>query len=154
MIGFAEHKDEDALREILWEYGMDTSGVVEDYVVLKEKDQVLAGGKIVEDREKGFFLEVFGVKKEHQQQGLGGELLGKIVSHPWKFCKNPISEPIDKGLFVLTTLSRGAATGFYKKYGFSPCDFAQIPEPYRQQCDCCPEKESCSPVPMLLMGGN
>lgn len=150
---FAEPNDEEKLREILWEYGMDISGRIEDHLIVKEKDQVLAGGKIIEFEPNHFFLEVLGVKRENREQGLGGGLLAEIVRDPWKYCRNPLSKPRSGTPFRMATIARGQASGFYKKYGFEPCEFAGIPEPYRGQCDDCPEKEICNPVPMILAGG-
>lgn len=150
---FAKQNDEEELREILWEHGMDISGEIENHLVVKDNNQVLAGGKIVESEINHFYLELFGVKQDKRDQGLGGFLLSAIVQAPRKYCKDRVSEPQSCESYQMTTISRGEAAGFYKSYGFEPCSFSKIPEQYREQCDECPVKEECKPVPMILFGG-
>lgn len=150
---FAERNDEEELREILWEYGMDISGEIEDHLVIKKDHKVLAGGKVIEFEEKHFFLEVIGVKQDNRAEGFGGILLGEISKNPWLCAKSMETKPDDKNAFFITTVARGEAEGFYKKYGYVPCDFNEIPLPYREQCADCPEREDCNPVPMILRGG-
>lgn len=108
---------------------------------------------MIEYEHNRYFLAVLGVKQERCDQGLGGALLGEIIRNPGAFCKNPIPELNSGAASQITTVSRGEAAGFYQKYGFEPCDFAEIPEPYREQCRDCPEKENCKPVPMRFMIG-
>lgn len=151
-IVFADQYDEDGLREILWEYDMDISGDIGDHVVIKDNDQIMAGAKIgIYDHE--FYLEVFGVKSESRGQGLGGILLLEIIRHPWKYCKDLQSDQFSESHFEITTVARGSASGFYQAYGFEPCSFSKIPELFRDQCDSCPTKDDCHPVPMIYFGG-
>ncbi|NLM20774.1 MAG: GNAT family N-acetyltransferase [Peptococcaceae bacterium] len=151
---FALPEDEEELREIFWTHGMDISGDITEHLVIKNGTEVLAGGKLSELAEKRFYLEVIGVKKGCNGSGYGGMLLAKMVTNPWECCKRPLSECKEKNeKFVITTLARGSAVGFYQKYGFQPCDLQQIPLPFRHQCSDCPEKENCDPVPMIMIGG-
>lgn len=147
---FAVKNDEEELREILLEYGMDISGEIEDHLIVKKDNDVLAGGKIIEFEEKHFFLEVIGVKDGYRDQGYGGILLSEIVRNPWMSSKHLLTEPKSKESFRMTTVARGEAVDFYKKYSFVPCDFDTIPWPYREQCIDCPDKDNCNPVPMIL----
>jgi len=150
---FAQQEDENELREILLGYGMDISGDIEEHLVLKEDEKVLAGGKLSELQERHFYLELIGVKQGCQGQGLGGILLDEMIKNPWKSCKYPLSEQDPEQGFVITTIARGEAAGFYQKYGFAPCTFAEIPEPYREQCIDCPDREQCGEIPMIFIGG-
>lgn len=152
MIVFADQYDEEKLREILWEYDMDISGDIEDHVVIKDNDQVMAGAKIG-NYDNHFYLEVFGVNNDNRGQGIGGILLSEIIKHPWKYCKDLQSEQFSESRFQITTVARGSASGFYKSYGFAPCSFSEIPEQFREQCDACPTKDDCNPIPMIYFGG-
>ncbi|MCM1565498.1 MAG: GNAT family N-acetyltransferase [Dehalobacter sp.] len=151
---FAEQSDEENLREILWEYGMDISGEIDEHVIVKENDQVLAGGKIDEYEDYKFYLEVLGVKSENRNYGLGGFLLSEMIKAPWLCCKNPLSKHLPGTRFEITTVARGAASGFYYSYGFEACSFSEIPKTFRDQCDSCPILDDCKPVPMIYFGGN
>jgi hypothetical protein len=55
---FAKREDEEALRGVLWEHGMDISGDTQEHLVVKKGPEVLAGGKLSELQEKRFYLEV------------------------------------------------------------------------------------------------
>ncbi|NLO97486.1 MAG: GNAT family N-acetyltransferase [Peptococcaceae bacterium] len=148
---FARPEDEEELRDIFWNYGMDMSGDITEHLVVKNGVELLAGGKLSELEEKKFYLEVIGVKEGYNGCGYGSLLLNKMVQNPWECCKKPISQ--NRGKYVITTIARGRAVNFYQRHGFKPCDFEQIPLEYRYQCSDCPEKEDCGPVPMILIGG-
>jgi len=150
---FAEEHDENELSEILLEYGMTIPGEIEEQLIVKENERVVAGAKIVEYEEKHFFLEVLGVKQDNLCQGIGRLLMTEIVQNPWKCCKNPISEFESKGSYIIMTVARGYAACFYRKIGFEPCDFLKLPELFREQCNHCPDKEECEPIPMEFIGG-
>ncbi|UWG98200.1 GNAT family N-acetyltransferase [Dehalobacter sp. DCM] len=152
MIVFANQGDEEALREILLEYDMDISGDIEDHIVIKDKTEIMGGAKIgIYDHR--FYLEVFGVKSDSRGQGLGGILLSELIKHPWKYCAECQTDPLSESRFIMTTVARGTASGFYKTYGFESCSFSEIPEPFRDQCDFCPTKDDCNPIPMIYFGG-
>lgn len=145
---FAEEQDENELSEILLEYGMDIPGEIEEQLIVKENERVVAGAKIIEVEANNFYLEVLGVKQDNLYQGIGRLLMTEIVQNPWKCCKHPISDFEAKGSYNITTIARGYATDFYVNIGFTPCEFLKIPESFREQCSDCPDKESCEPVPM------
>ena len=55
--------------------------------------------------------------------------------------------------FKITTVSKGKAVDFYKKYGFKSCGFASLAPPYNTQCDECVDFEICNPLPLVFKGG-
>lgn len=146
---FAGQQDEEGLREILWENGMDLCGDINEHFIYKVNNKVLAGGKIIEYEPNNFYLVVLGVQQGNCGQGIGGHLLTKIVMEPAKYCKHPISGLTTGGLYTVSTISKGNSTGFYKKYGFKPCNFSRLPLTYREQCHQCSERDDCNPVPMI-----
>lgn len=150
---FAEVQDENELSEILLEYGMGMPGEIEEQLIVKENERVVAGAKIVEYEDKHFFLEVLGVKQDKLCQGIGRLLMKEIVQNPWKCCKNPLSEFVPKGSYIIMTVARGYAVNFYKAMGFKSYNFLRLPKLYREQCSDCPDKEDCAPVPMKFVGG-
>jgi len=150
---FAELHDENELSEILMEYGMGFPGGIEEQVIVKENERVVAGAKIVEYEQRHFFLEVLGVKHDSLYQGIGRLLMTEIVQNPWKCCKYPLSQFEAEKFYSITTVARGYATDFYKNMGFKPCSFLELPELFREQCSDCPDKEDCEPVPMKFIGG-
>ncbi|HHV63705.1 MAG TPA: GNAT family N-acetyltransferase [Peptococcaceae bacterium] len=153
IIRFGTPDDEDELMEIMYSYGMGLPGEIEEHLLLEEDHTVLGGCKVVCCGEGYYFLEVIGIKKERHKQGLGGLLLEKIVQKPWECCATGEIREVSQTAYTVATIARGEAVAFYRKYGFQPCEFEEIPEIYREQCNYCPEKESCQPVPMIYFGG-
>ncbi len=151
-IVFAKDNDEQELSEMMMEYSMGIPGEIEEQLIIRENNKVIAGGKIVRYEDNHFFLEVLGVKNSNKGKGYGTRLLKEFLNNPWNCCKNPGSSSGNAN-FQMTTLARGQAVGFYGKNGFVSCDFDQIPKPYRQQCIECPDRDECNPVPMIYFGG-
>lgn len=152
-IVFAQQEDEDQLSNILAEYGMGIPGRIEEQLVVKANGQVLAGAKVVQISDNHFFLEVIGVRQDLRGQGIGRLLLGEILQNPWRSCRGAHPGGQFPGNFQITTLARGGASEFYRRMGFGPCRMEELPEDYREQCDFCPDKQECNPVPMLYTGG-
>lgn len=150
---FAEPQDEFELSEILMEYGMGFPGEIEDQVIVKENERVVAGAKVVEYEKRRFFLEVLGVKQDSLRQGIGRLLMTEIVRNPWECCKNLLSQFEPQESYHITTVARGYATDFYINMGFKAFSFLELPEPYREQCSECPDKEDCKPISMKYIGG-
>lgn len=151
---FAEEQDEYELDEILLEYGMGIPGEIDEQLIVKENERVVAGAKIIEYEDRHYFLEVLGVKQDNLRQGIGRFLMTEIVQNPWKCCKNPLSGFEPKESYIITTVARGYAAEFYRNMGFESCDFLKLPELFRDQCSDCPDKEDCEPVPMIFVGGD
>lgn len=148
---FAQEKDEEELDLLFQEYGMGLAGKAEDHLILRAGNQIVAGSKIVETGPNHFFLEVLGVRADQLHRGWGKILLKSILENPWKCSR--LSMPAKETGYRIETLAKGQAADFYYRYGFRPCEFAAIPEPYREQCGECPERRECKPVPMIFFGG-
>lgn len=146
----AQTKDEQELRAILTEHHMDIAGNVEEHVILKQDEVILAGGKVTELEDGLFHLEVFGVKQDVRGMGAGTILLTKMVGEPWKYSLSPAAGR--KREYRITTVARGEAVDFYKKCGFVPYSFSELTWPYDVQCEDCPEREECNPAPMVFKG--
>jgi N-acetylglutamate synthase-like GNAT family acetyltransferase len=148
---FAQPKDEEELRAILIEHHMDIAGNVEEHVILKQDGVILAGGKVSELEDDLYHLEVFGVKQDVRGSGAGTMLLTRMVGEPWKYSLSPATGGKEK--YRITTVARGEAVNFYKKCGFEPYSFSELAWPYSEQCDDCPERDECNPIPMIYKGG-
>ena len=147
-IEFATVEEEQALREIFWEYDMDMAGPVEHHVVMKEEHVILAGAMLAQpEHGMDFHLAVFAVASERQKQNVGEKLLKELMRQPWKYCRNAVNS--STGLYRLTTLAKGSAAKFYQKQGFVRCDFTSLAYPFDGQCQICPDRERCRPVAMM-----
>ncbi|KTE91506.1 acetyltransferase [Desulfitobacterium hafniense] len=152
-IAFAQGQNEQQVMGILGAYGMGIPGDVEELLTVQENEEITAVAKIAEFAEGRFFLEVIGVKDGKRSQGAGKLLLGKILANPWECCRYAFSEQENNRDYTVSTLARGYALGFYEKMGFQACTSAEIPEWYRDQCEECPERSTCEPMPMIYSGG-
>lgn len=153
-IAFAQDHDEEQVMKIVTEYKMGIPGEIEEVLIAKNEQEILAAAKIVESEEAQFFLEVIGVKEGDRSQGVGRLLLGKILENPWECCKYRFFEKEAQDGYSIATLARGYAVGFYHRMGFQACSLLEIPEWYRDQCEECPERLDCEPMPMIYNGGN
>lgn len=141
--------DEADLKEILAEHDLAVRGDVSDYVVLKIDGRLCAAGRLVLSGRNCFHLEVFGVRGELRGRGIGGRLLSEIIKRPWKYCREAEGGG-DYKSYRLTTVARGGAANFYQQHGFREFSFDALPPPYNTQCDDCPDREACRPLPMVL----
>ena len=147
---FAEKKDEEDLREILSLHSMDLAGAIEDHLIVKENDEVVGGGKMVEFQKNHFFLEVLGVKPEKLKEGIGTIILTEMIKSPWKYAKVVREDTEIRVPYRIMTTAKGPASVFYQKHGFTRCSFSDLPETYQEQCTSCPDWEECNPVPMII----
>jgi len=149
-IVFARAADEDALRTILTEPGMDLAGGIEDHVVLKEGNQIIAGGMLYQVGADSFHLLVLAVAAQDRGRGAGRRLLREICARPWRYCRETAG--VRRGPYWITTVARGKAAMFYNKCGFQKCDFSRLPPPFDRQCEECPDKKECGPAPLVFSG--
>jgi len=149
-IRFACLEDEEQLKALLVGYGMDLAGEINEHVVARQGDQIIAGGMLSQIDDDVYHLEVLAVSEQWQRTGAGRLLLSKMIEAPWLYCHE--SSPREN--YSITTVARGDALPFYITCGFKPCSFLELTEPYAEQCDECPDRESCQPVPMILRRGD
>ena len=154
-IRFADGAAERAvLYKILNLDQLSLAGDIDEHVVITGDDGSILGGAMLSRWEDdAFHMEVFGIRSETRGKGHGRMLLEKLVAEPWNYCRRvygmPNQEKPQDGSFVLTTVSRGEARGFYKVCGFEECDVSALPEYYHHQCPDCPEKAECNPAYMI-----
>jgi N-acetylglutamate synthase and related acetyltransferases len=149
-IRFANIEDEEQLRDLLVSYDMDLAGEIEEHVVAECGNEIIAGGMLSQIDHDLYHLEVLAVNDQWQRTGAGRLLLSRMVKYPWVYC-HTVSP--DDQTYVVTTVARGDAVPFYKNCGFEPCSFDELTVPYNEQCNECPSRENCQPVPMIFRRG-
>ncbi|CEP66548.1 Acyl-CoA N-acyltransferase [Moorella glycerini] len=137
------------LQELMQDWGMGLAGEPEQHAIIKVEEKILAGGKITWLGETFFHLQLLAVRREARGQGLGGRLLLELIKKPWAYCHS--SPASGCASYRVTTIARGEAAGFYRRYGFRNCHFSDLATIYREQCCHCPEREACRPVPMIYI---
>ncbi len=148
-VSFADPHHQEELQELLWNYDMDLFGEITEHLIIEQNDEIIAGARVIAEANNKFFLVAMAVKDAKQRKGYGSAIMEYMLSDPWRSsCME--SESRD---FQITTLARGKSIGFYRKHGFEPCDYEDVPEFFSEQCKICPEHESCQPLPMIFNGG-
>lgn len=147
VVAFAEPQDEEVLRAMLLDTGMDLAGEIEEHVVLRRGGEVVAGGRLYQAEEELFHLLVFAVAAVERGQGEGRRLLRAMSDRPWEYCRDAVRPA--GGPFAVTTVARGEAEDFYKKCGFIACDFSNVPAPFDGQCEDCPDRAECNPSALV-----
>lgn len=147
-IAFATSKDEEELQELFTSYGMGLAGDIEEHVLVKTDNQVLAGAMLSQIDTNFFHLLVFAVREDGRNSGIGSQLLQGLLRTPEKYCRYPVDSTGHS--YKITTVAKGDAVHFYEKNGFSACDFSKLAEPYDAQCLECPDQEDCKPVAMIM----
>jgi len=145
---FAADGDQQELELLLLEYGMGLAGEIEEHILVKRDNDIVAGALITAVGDSLFHLAVLAVRPEKRGQGLGRQLLQQLLNQPEKYCYGSVSA--SSAVWQMTTVARGVAVDFYKANGFVACDFSDLIFPYQEQCAQCPEKESCNPIPMIF----
>lgn len=146
-IAFAGPADEEELKGLLTGTGMDLAGDVTEHVVLRQGDRILAGARLFQVDDELFHLMVFAVAAAERGRGTGRAFLRELGACPWAYCREAL--PVG-GPYRVTTVAKGTAAGFYNQVGYRECGFAQLPAPFDEQCAICPDREQCSPVPMVF----
>ncbi|HWP95404.1 MAG TPA: hypothetical protein VN426_00995 [Syntrophomonadaceae bacterium] len=150
-IMYAEKYDELEAQEMLGEVNLALSGDIEDHVVLKTSGVISAVGKLVYESNHRFHLEVFGVRNDQRGSGWGRGLLTNLTAMPHKHCRSYYEDQLE-GLYTITTVAKGESAGFYGRYGFSPISFSDLSDMYIEQCNHCPDRNTCQPVPLIFLG--
>lgn len=150
-VAMAGPEDGPELQALLQEWGMDLAGEPELHAVIKIEGKIFAGGKITWLGENSFHLELLAVKREARGRGLGGMLLLELIRKPWVYSYTSLNE--FNNSYHVTNVARGQVTSFYRQYGFQQCLFSDLAKVYQEQCNGCPEREACRPVPMIYIQG-
>jgi N-acetylglutamate synthase-like GNAT family acetyltransferase len=120
-----------ALQKLLGSHQMETEVDPAEFW-LAEVEGGLAGAARLEWEDGQAYLRPVAVDLEWQAQGIGRVLVQEIAAD----------------LTELNVVARGEALGFYTQLDFTPVDWEQVPERYRQECANCPDLETCRPAPM------
>ncbi|HWQ77042.1 MAG TPA: GNAT family N-acetyltransferase [Syntrophomonas sp.] len=150
MIRYARPEDEEQLRDLLVSHGMDLAGAIHDHVVVQQGDQIIAGGMISPVDDALYHLEVLAVGDKWRRTGAGRMLLSALIDAPWQYSSHDGSP---EESYSITTVARGDAVPFYAGCGFESYSFDELAAPYDEQCQQCPDRESCQPVPMIFRRG-
>lgn len=150
-ITFASPDDEEVLQDVLSETDMGIAGDITEHAVIKKGNEILGGGMLGQTGEKRFHLLVFAVRQGDRGLGIGRRLINELIRQPWKYCLNSEGNAADD--YKITTVAKGESAKFYKKNGFTVCDFSQLDYPFNQQCDDCPDRSRCNPAAMMFAGG-
>jgi N-acetylglutamate synthase-like GNAT family acetyltransferase len=150
-IAYAKIAEQEDVERLLLEYDMGISGDIGEYVVVKTAAGVCAVGKLLQVQQNCFYLEVMGVSNGLRKAGLGGFLLSELIHDPWRYCRS--AEGMPSANYLINTIARGEAAAFYKRHGFKPGSFSILMPPYSYQCEDCPDRETCAPVPMIFEAG-
>lgn len=145
-VRFATTHDQDRLRSLYLDAGMDIAGDIEEHLVLVEGENLIGGGMLQQTTTTSFHLLLLAIAEEQRGTGTGGRLLEEMINNPWDCCslvQDPSEQP-----YVITTVAKGVRKSFYRKHGFVPCAFSELVDPFREQCLLCPEYDSCRPVAM------
>jgi N-acetylglutamate synthase-like GNAT family acetyltransferase len=98
----------------------------------------LVGAVRTETEEKEVYLRPLVVDHDHHGKGIGKALVNHLVSQNLN----------------LHVVARGSAIGFYQRIGFELMPWELVPDRYRQECDLCPDIDSCQPSPMKYAGAS
>lgn len=147
-IDFATSEDADELQDLFAGYGMGLAGDIDEHVLVKADEKILAGAMLSQIDTDFFHLLVFAVKEEGRNKGIGSQLLQELLRNPEKYCR--FLDDSSNGSYKVSTVAKGDAKSFYKKNGFIACDFSELAEPYDEQCMECPDKAECNPVAMIV----
>ncbi|GAB6908925.1 putative Acetyltransferase family protein [Desulfosarcina cetonica] len=134
MIEIETAKPEDRSRvvNLLMENGMDYIDPIEDFTVARA-NHAIAGCIRTEQHATVKMIRPLVVASAYRKTGVGRLLLESAMSN---------GRPV-------VIVSRGESSEFYKAVGFSKADWEVIPDHQREECDLCPERLSCNPVPMI-----
>ncbi len=147
-ITFATSEDEEELQDLFTTYGMGLAGDIEEHVLVKADNKVLAGAMLSQIDSNFFHLLVFAVREDERNSGSGSQLLQELLREPEKYCRTPFDHTDSS--YKVTTVAKGDAARFYEKNGFIACAFTELVEPYDEQCVECPDKADCKPVAMMI----
>lgn len=149
-VRLANNDDETQLQAILQASDMDLVSAIEDHVVIADDQGVCGGGLIFQMDENYFHLLTIAVRQEERSRGIGSILLRHILQRPWECCKDAVFK--SAAPYKVTTVARGKSRRFYLKNGLDQCEFSDLVPPFVDQCDTCPDVDTCNGVAMTYTG--
>jgi N-acetylglutamate synthase-like GNAT family acetyltransferase len=125
--------DRKALAQLLAANSMEDQAFDPAEFLLAEKDGRLAGAARLEWTGGEVYLRPIVIASWQKGQGIGRAIIEHLLHN------TP----------VIKAVARGQATNFYRKLGFVSMDWSQVPVTYQDECDQCPDRAACQPVPMV-----
>jgi len=125
-------------------------GDVEDHVIIKDSAGIYGGALLYQMDENLFHLLTIVVQGGGRSRGLGSRLLQAMLQNPWAHCRDAVGELSEH--CRVTTVARGESRAFYRKNGLIDCAFAELVEPFSQQCEVCPDVAGCHSAAMVYTG--
>jgi N-acetylglutamate synthase-like GNAT family acetyltransferase len=128
-------RDRTAVHDLLVSYEMAADLPPNEFIVAEIEGQIVGAARL-EWEDQAAYVRPILVHSAWRGKNIGVALIRTIAQH----------QP------ALHVVARGSATGFYRKLGFMPMPWDQVPERYRQECETCPALETCRPEPMRETG--
>jgi anaerobic selenocysteine-containing dehydrogenase/N-acetylglutamate synthase-like GNAT family acetyltransferase len=129
--GSSEDKEE--VLALLLEEGMDCSNVpIEEFMLLIDRERIVACVRLEEHRDF-LMIRPIVVAKNFRGQGAGSFLLAKGL-------------PPEREVVLV---ARGTSVSFYGGLGFSDMNWESVPRHQYDECDQCPDRKGCKPLPMI-----
>lgn len=128
-------EDQDVLLELLDQYGMVGAITPADCLMAEGVGGVIGFARI-EIVEGLPYLRPIVIDTAYRHQGIGRRLVQYLLAQ--------IPE--------LRVTARGEAVDFYTRLGFELMPWEAVPPLFRQECEACPERTACRPVPMRFPG--
>ena len=147
-IEFATSQAEDELQELFTAYGMSMAGDVDEHIVVKQDNKIVAGAMVAQLDNSLYHILLFAVRMDVRSQGVGSRLMQAMLRNPGRYCQPP-GESSDPS-YQVTTVARGTAVPFYEQNGFIACNFSELAYPFDTQCTGCSDKNRCKPVAMMF----
>jgi len=128
-------EDQDVLLELLEQNGLVGEITPADCLMAEGVGGVIGFARI-EIVEGLPYLRPIVIDTAYRHQGIGRQLVQRLLAQ--------IPE--------LRVTARGEAVDFYTHLGFELMPWEAVPLLFRRECETCPERSACRPVPMRFPG--
>ena len=133
LIRQGDEKDRSALHDLLVSCDMEADLPPEEFIVVDIEGQIVGAARLEWENQSAYVRPIL-VHSSWRGMNIGLTLIRTLTEY----------QPI------IHVVARGSAIGFYNKLGFVSMTWDQVPERYRQECETCPDLETCHPVAMIL----